>query len=95
MTFNQLRHHNESWLEDHDAIADNAPKLAGLLAYKVGETCVLLRDLADEVDVGDDVIARQIADAIIGADLLCSMRGIDLGAAVLRQLDRRPNYGSL
>jgi NTP pyrophosphatase (non-canonical NTP hydrolase) len=58
------------------------------LAGEVGEACNLIKKHRRGEDIDPDLIAEEVADAVIYADLLLARMGKDLGEAVRAKFNK-------
>ena len=74
------------WSESDWAIA---------LVGEVGEACNLVKKRNRGQKIDPEIVADEIADAVIYADLLCEKLGVSLEAAIIRkfnEVSKRRNY---
>jgi NTP pyrophosphatase (non-canonical NTP hydrolase) len=87
LTFDELRRENEARCNEsfYDVFSRSPNDWAAALAEEVGEVariCKRVRDGEFKVDECGKIIAYELADVIMYADLLAARFGIDLGWAV-------------
>ena len=93
LTFSQLRSHNIKRCQDsyHGVNEWSAQDWACAMAGECGEVCNLIKKMRRGEVVDAKMIADEIADLVIYADLLAARLGINLGEAVRNKFNEVSN----
>lgn len=95
----QLKKANKERQEDWKNAKPNAidwdlPRWGNAVAGEVGEMCNVIKkldrgDFNEDLPLGNEKLAGEVADVVCYLDLLCQKAGIDLGTAVVNKFNEK------